>query len=85
MKTSFIGLVGLALIAATIQQAVACDYHALHAAAEQTVVACDGTGCRALEPSSAQQEPTDGSVAASTVAGGTVDPAPTTVADLAAQ
>jgi cold shock protein len=42
-----------------------------------SIMACDGTGRRALEPSTAQQEPADGSSAASTVAAETADLAPT--------
>jgi hypothetical protein len=66
-------------------QVVACDYHALHAASDQTVVACDGTGCRAIEQSTTQLEPADGSAAASTVAAEATDAAPTSVAELAAK
>jgi hypothetical protein len=66
--------------AVTTQQAFACDW-GVHAAADRTIVACDGSGCRAIEPATTQQQAADASVAAPQVADEPASPAPTTVAD----
>jgi phosphoribosylaminoimidazole (AIR) synthetase len=49
-----------ALVFAGATPVLACDYHATHttAAESSTAVICDGSGCRALETSTAQQQPT---------------------------
>lgn len=55
MKTTML-IAALAFAGAT--PALACDYHATHttAAESSTAVVCDGSGCRALETSTAQQQ-----------------------------
>ncbi len=54
MKTIML-LAALALGIAMTHQAFACDW-GLHAdASDRTIVTSDGTGCRAIEPSTAQQ------------------------------
>jgi phosphoribosylaminoimidazole (AIR) synthetase len=47
-----------ALVFAGATPVLACDYHATHttAAESSTAVVCDGSGCHALETSTAQQE-----------------------------
>jgi phosphoribosylaminoimidazole (AIR) synthetase len=47
-----------ALIFAGATPVLACDYHATHTTAAEgsTAVVCDGSGCHALETSTAQQE-----------------------------
>ena len=53
MKTILV-LAARALATAMSHQAVACDYHATHAAAQtSTVVACAGDKCQAQQPATA--------------------------------
>jgi phosphoribosylaminoimidazole (AIR) synthetase len=49
-----------ALVFAGARPVLACDYHATHttAAESSTAVVCDGSGCHALETSTAQQQST---------------------------
>jgi len=69
----------LALGTAMTQQAVACDW-GLHADSKSaTVVVCDNSVCRAVEPSIARQAATT-EPAAPTIAAEPANPAPVTLA-----
>lgn len=62
------------------QPVFACDWNQLHAAADRTVVACDGNGCHPIGPPAAEQAADIGSTAAQPTAE-PVAPAPTVVAE----
>ena len=80
MKTIMM-FAAFALGAAMTQQAVACEW-GYHAAAQPaTVVVCDSTGCRALTPSTVQQEAASDSGTAAQVTDEPANPVSTTVAD----
>jgi hypothetical protein len=57
MRTTML-IAALAFAGAT--PVLACDYHTTHTTAAEgsTAVVCDGSGCHALETSTAQQQPT---------------------------
>jgi hypothetical protein len=79
MKTTML-FAALVFGAVTTQQAVACDWE-LHAdASDRTIVACDNTGCHAIGPSTAQEEPAAPNSATPQVAEEPAGPAPTIVA-----
>jgi len=82
MKTIMV-FAAFALGAAMTQQAVACEW-GYHAAAQPaTVVACDGSGCHAIAPSTADGQPvSDSTPAEQQVADEPASPEPTTVAEL---
>ena len=85
MKTILV-FAAFALGTAMTHQALACEW-GYHAAAQPaTVVACDGSGCHAIAPSTADEQPVNDSTAApQQVADEPANPEPTTVAELRKQ
>jgi hypothetical protein len=74
-------VIAAAFVLATvgIQPAFACDWNQLHAAADRTVVACDGNGCHPIATPPAEQAAADSTTSAPQVAE-PASPAPTIMA-----